>query len=240
MPANRRTYSNQEVAILATIHEDPRDDTSRLVYSDWLEENGQPDLAEFIRLQCKCSLRVFRPGRHRSGSWLVGPDAEQEYPDAWVDKLAELVKIHGDEWYEPLPRQCPSRSQAFNRGLPQVAVRVSDDAFPSSSRAIMRELRPRHEVSVIVDCYEGGTSLGAFRSRLFDRAAAVAVQAFESLDLPGRLVNVPDRLVQRMLKHRKAHRYSRVQFGLVSKEAEAALLAAFPNGSGRSWNHGRF
>ena len=104
----------------------------------------------------------------------------------------------------------------------------------------MRELRPRHEMTVIVDCYEGGTSLGAFRSRLFERAAGVAVQAFESRDLPGSLVNVPDRLVQQLLKHRKAHRYTRVQFGLVSKEAEAALIAAFPEGFGRSWNHGRF
>ena len=34
------------------IIENPDDDTPRLIYADWLEENGDPDRAEFIRLQC--------------------------------------------------------------------------------------------------------------------------------------------------------------------------------------------
>jgi uncharacterized protein (TIGR02996 family) len=28
------------------------DDTPRLIYADWLEDHGQPELAEFIRVQC--------------------------------------------------------------------------------------------------------------------------------------------------------------------------------------------
>lgn len=38
-------------ALLATILTQPAEDTPRLVYADWLEENGQPERAEFIRLQ---------------------------------------------------------------------------------------------------------------------------------------------------------------------------------------------
>jgi uncharacterized protein (TIGR02996 family) len=38
---------------LAAICANPNDDTTRLVYADWLQENGQPERAEFIRLQCE-------------------------------------------------------------------------------------------------------------------------------------------------------------------------------------------
>lgn len=40
------------LALLRAILSDPRDDTPRLVYADWLDENGEPDRAEFIRVQC--------------------------------------------------------------------------------------------------------------------------------------------------------------------------------------------
>ena len=42
---------SDEKALLATIWEHPHDDTPRLVYADWLQENGQPEHAEFIRVQ---------------------------------------------------------------------------------------------------------------------------------------------------------------------------------------------
>jgi uncharacterized protein (TIGR02996 family) len=35
------------------IIENPDDDTPRLVYADWLDEHGQPERAEFIRVQCE-------------------------------------------------------------------------------------------------------------------------------------------------------------------------------------------
>jgi uncharacterized protein (TIGR02996 family) len=38
-------------ALFRAICEQPWEDTPRLVYADWLEENGQPERAEFIRLQ---------------------------------------------------------------------------------------------------------------------------------------------------------------------------------------------
>jgi uncharacterized protein (TIGR02996 family) len=38
-------------ALLRAICEQPWEDTPRLVYADWLEENGRPERAEFIRLQ---------------------------------------------------------------------------------------------------------------------------------------------------------------------------------------------
>ncbi|HLW65058.1 MAG TPA: TIGR02996 domain-containing protein [Gemmataceae bacterium] len=44
-------------AFLKTIRENPDDDAPRLVYADWLDENGQPDRAEFIRLQIENAKR---------------------------------------------------------------------------------------------------------------------------------------------------------------------------------------
>jgi uncharacterized protein (TIGR02996 family) len=38
--------------LLAAIRARPDEDTPRLIYADWLDENKQPDRAEFIRVQC--------------------------------------------------------------------------------------------------------------------------------------------------------------------------------------------
>jgi len=38
-------------AFLQAILESPDDDTSRLVYADYLDEHGGPDRAEFLRVQ---------------------------------------------------------------------------------------------------------------------------------------------------------------------------------------------
>lgn len=41
------------VALLKAIKAHPDEDTPRLMYADWLQERGQDDRAEFIRLQCE-------------------------------------------------------------------------------------------------------------------------------------------------------------------------------------------
>src|SRR5262245_7718189 len=38
-------------ALLRAIYETPDDDAPRLIYADWLDENGDPRQAEFIRVQ---------------------------------------------------------------------------------------------------------------------------------------------------------------------------------------------
>src|SRR5438093_1495473 len=40
-------------ALLAAICAHPDEDTPRLVYADWLDEHGEHDRAEFIRVQCE-------------------------------------------------------------------------------------------------------------------------------------------------------------------------------------------
>lgn len=49
--------TTDETALLAAIAADLGDDTVRLAYADWLDENDQPDRAEFIRVQVElCCL----------------------------------------------------------------------------------------------------------------------------------------------------------------------------------------
>ena len=44
---------DEHEAFLRAIFDAPEDDTPRLVYADFLEENGEPERAEFIRVTCE-------------------------------------------------------------------------------------------------------------------------------------------------------------------------------------------
>src|SRR5262245_38548906 len=49
--------------LLAAIAEQPDDDLARLVYADWLDDNGQPDRAHFVRLQMDAEKQPPRSPR---------------------------------------------------------------------------------------------------------------------------------------------------------------------------------
>jgi uncharacterized protein (TIGR02996 family) len=80
--------------LFRAICENPADDTPRLVYADWLEENGRPERAEFIRLQCEAReyCRAFpslAAARTRASDLLRARRTEWE---------AELPTLAGVEW----------------------------------------------------------------------------------------------------------------------------------------------
>ena len=50
-------------ALLATVIENPDDDAPRLVYADWLEENGESDRAELLRLLAEMRDLCYRADR---------------------------------------------------------------------------------------------------------------------------------------------------------------------------------
>lgn len=75
-----------EEAFIQAIREAPSDDAPRLIYADWLEEQGQADRAEFIRVQCRLA-RLTEEGTQKS---IVSVQAE------------ELLRKHWDEWVGPL------------------------------------------------------------------------------------------------------------------------------------------
>src|SRR5262249_25245959 len=90
-----------EEGILADVREYPDDDAPRLIYADWLDDHGQHERAELVRVQCELA-RATTGGpallelRRREGE-LLG-----EHGAAWAAPVAEVA----DEY-------------AFRRGLPE-------------------------------------------------------------------------------------------------------------------------
>jgi uncharacterized protein (TIGR02996 family) len=81
-------------ALLAAMAADPADDTVRLAYADYLEENGQADRAEFVRVQVELArMNVNDPARYP----LVVENVDFLRNDVprW---RAELPRLPGIEW----------------------------------------------------------------------------------------------------------------------------------------------
>jgi uncharacterized protein (TIGR02996 family) len=78
-------------AILAA----PEDDALRLVYADWLQENGQPERAEFIRAECEQATIHSDP--------TVGPN-RWDNPRFWElqERVSELYDRHAATWFAEL------------------------------------------------------------------------------------------------------------------------------------------
>jgi uncharacterized protein (TIGR02996 family) len=100
-------------AFLRDVVESYDDDAPRLVYADWLEENGDPQRAEFIRVQCALApLEDYDPPR-----WdLAAREADLLAANRrrWLAELPEVLITVGDY----LPR--------FERGFPaEVELRAS-------------------------------------------------------------------------------------------------------------------
>jgi uncharacterized protein (TIGR02996 family) len=72
-------------SFLAAIIESPDDDSPRLIYADWLEDHGQPDRAEFIRVACTLEkLGEDDPRRTCTGwSCLATPPETRERTSSW-------------------------------------------------------------------------------------------------------------------------------------------------------------
>jgi len=95
MPGRPRMISDE--AFLQAILEHPDENAPRLVYADWLEECGDVDRAEFIRLQCG---------------------------DGSPTRQAELLRQHGSHWAGQVAHH--AYSFAFRRGfIEEIAINAS-------------------------------------------------------------------------------------------------------------------
>lgn len=83
------SLSPERLGFLRSIRQTPGDDTIRLAYADWLEENGQGDLdratGEFIRVSCRLGgvPNFMAPAGYK---WL---DAN------WPRLVPSVLKLHG-------------------------------------------------------------------------------------------------------------------------------------------------
>lgn len=78
---------NEHKALLRAICDNPDDDTPRLVFADWLQENGEEDRAEFIRVQCEVA-RIA---------------TDDDRLDGLIRRECELQKQFGKRWLSELP-----------------------------------------------------------------------------------------------------------------------------------------
>ncbi len=79
---------SEPAAFLAAIAAAPHDDTPRLIFADWLEEQGQPERAEFIRVQCELAQHPRDGARrcfleHRQAALLAAHETRWLPEVAW-------------------------------------------------------------------------------------------------------------------------------------------------------------
>jgi uncharacterized protein (TIGR02996 family) len=71
---------------LQAIAEEPDDDIHRLVFADWLEDQGQPERAQFIRLQVEMARNPAQRMQHYSRVY----EMERTHRDTWAQGLLHL------------------------------------------------------------------------------------------------------------------------------------------------------
>jgi uncharacterized protein (TIGR02996 family) len=119
-----------DAAFLRTILADPDDDAPRLIYADWIDEQGDADRAEFIRLQIRLARMSYSD-----------PEASGVHMRA-----EELRHAHHVEWMEQLPQFEHVQWQVFHRGFISAVRFDHPDEYQAHAREIfsaapVRELR---------------------------------------------------------------------------------------------------
>jgi uncharacterized protein (TIGR02996 family) len=94
-----------ESGFLSEIRERPGDDAPRLVFADWLDDQGDADRAEFVRAQVRLAALP---------EWDA---ARFDLEERALDLLAE----HRERWLAHLPKWARAEELTFRRGLPESA-----------------------------------------------------------------------------------------------------------------------
>src|SRR5437870_62422 len=102
----RQRQAKTEMGLLDAIHAEPRSDELRLIYADWLDDNGQGEYAEFIRLQ------VARAAAVRVCAYIGG--------EGIIPREQALAEAHAASWARPICRE--TRCWQFLRGIPLVKL----------------------------------------------------------------------------------------------------------------------
>jgi uncharacterized protein (TIGR02996 family) len=112
--------------LLQAIIDNPDDDALRLVFADWLEDHGELERAEFIRVQIELAKLPNVDGRR--------PELEQ--------RETELLARNESEWVKPIRHRVVSWT--FHRGfIAEVTVTVDlykEHAFELLNRAPLRRM----------------------------------------------------------------------------------------------------
>src|SRR5262249_45757874 len=151
---------------LRAIQDEPDNDAVRLIFADWLDEQGQPNRAELIRLQ----VQRARPLQSCEGSDVLLPEM-----DVHAEREAILLAEHRGEWLGEVPDEVPVTLErggeevciTFRRGLLECFLKADMllGEPPSGlerclrqgwvSRLVLRELEPAHLPALVASPWLG-------------------------------------------------------------------------------------
>src|SRR5438046_2179086 len=86
--------STIEQAFFDRIRDEPSDDAPRLIYADWLDENGQPERAEFIRIQCALD-RLPDDDPSRPELRERERQLSEAHESQWTGEISSLANVEG-------------------------------------------------------------------------------------------------------------------------------------------------
>src|SRR5262249_1506358 len=146
-------------ALFCAILDHPEEDTPRLIFADWLDEHGEADRAEFIRVQIELSR--LAPGQdeqsrlafNEGDQWSLSNRLESVFAQVAAERAAlehgryselklreqELLEDHGDSWSEPLRPFVVNEgffpALVFRRGFVE-RTRVSLSSFVTNAESL--------------------------------------------------------------------------------------------------------
>lgn len=137
---NRLWEAEEYLALYRSVVEHPESDLPRLIAADWVEENGDAEFAEFVRLQCEEAepssrqrvlwgrlvgrwdwWHAYRDDLHAVKHVSCGPPWTAGGNDAWVLRRGFIDEVRcGLDWWEE------NGPQAVRR-LPLTRVALTDE-----------------------------------------------------------------------------------------------------------------
>lgn len=123
------------------------DDTPRLAFADWLDEHGEHDRAEFIRVQCELEPMRDRYEIPRAAEL---HDREDELERGGGRGEFDERKLPGGTWEAPDRR--PDTRCEFRRGFPDI-LRVNARRFVSDGHALREKVPTLRRL--VVHCLNG-------------------------------------------------------------------------------------
>jgi len=108
-------------ALFRAVCDQPWEDTPRLAYADWLEENGRPELAAYIRFECAFPAFTTSHPRYQELT-----ERSLQFDSVWQQCESELPRFKGVKWWAGF----------FHRGFAHAATIHSSKAFRDHADAV--------------------------------------------------------------------------------------------------------
>ena len=124
-------------SLYAAICAGPRDDLPKLVFADWLDEHGDPERAEFIRLQCAAESDASP-----ALTWKIRTLANSLTGRLWaVEACPNLVTLGFAEGGPTLTALSVQRSERveFRRGFPDFVVCPASEWLAHGAGTVPRQ-----------------------------------------------------------------------------------------------------